>query len=209
MAHSLSLGNVGLFSVSPASEISRMMRYQQFLQTRALSIVSRTFCHGLNSRPQCGQELMIVREPEFAIPLSSPFSSTALLRFQDDALVLRSVDLGYNGFRQTDMAYKFSFLNNGIAAQPLPVHKAKVGETVQFHVINLGEQIHSFHLHGHKMISSTNDRGSVITHQTIPLVQGTLETFIVNPDKPGLWLFHCHVVGHADAGMIGLFIVEE
>ncbi|NIU85870.1 MAG: multicopper oxidase domain-containing protein, partial [Nitrosopumilaceae archaeon] len=57
--------------------------------------------------------------------------------------------------------------------------------------------------------SSTNDRGSVITHQTIPLVQGTLETFIVNPDKPGLWLFHCHVVGHADAGMIGLFIVEE
>ncbi len=91
----------------------------------------------------------------------------------------------------------------------LPVHYAKVGEKVQFHVINLGEQIHSFHLHGHKMISSTNDRGSVITHQTIPLVQGTLETFIVNPDKPGLWLFHCHVVGHADAGMIGLFIVEE
>ncbi len=91
----------------------------------------------------------------------------------------------------------------------IPVHYAKVGEKVQFHVINLGEQIHSFHLHGHKMISSTNDRGSVITHQTLPLVQGTLETFIVNPDKPGIWLFHCHVVGHADAGMIGLFIVEE
>jgi FtsP/CotA-like multicopper oxidase with cupredoxin domain len=91
----------------------------------------------------------------------------------------------------------------------IPVHYAKAGETVQFHVINLGEQIHSFHLHGHKMISSTNDRGSVITHQTLPLVQGTLETFIINPDKPGIWLFHCHVVGHADAGMIGLFIVEE
>ena len=91
----------------------------------------------------------------------------------------------------------------------IPVHKAKVGEKVQFHVINLGEQIHSFHLHGHKMISSTTDRGSVITHQTIPLVQGDLETFIITPDKPGIWLYHCHVVGHADAGMIGLFIVEE
>ena len=91
----------------------------------------------------------------------------------------------------------------------LPVYKAKVGETVEFHVTNLGEQIHSFHLHGNKMISSTNDRGSVITSQTFPLVQGTLESFIIKPDKPAIWLFHCHVVGHADAGMIGLFIVEE
>ncbi len=91
----------------------------------------------------------------------------------------------------------------------IPVHYAKVGETVQFHVINLGEQIHSFHLHGNKMYSSTNNRGAVIASQTIPLVQGTLETFIITPDKPAMWLFHCHVVGHADAGMIGLFIVEE
>lgn len=91
----------------------------------------------------------------------------------------------------------------------IPVHYAKVGEKVQFHVINLGEQIHSFHLHGHKMISSTNERGAVITSQTLPLVQGTLETFIVDANTPGIWLYHCHVVGHADAGMIGLFIVEE
>jgi FtsP/CotA-like multicopper oxidase with cupredoxin domain len=59
------------------------------------------------------------------------------------------------------------------------------------------------------MYSTTNNRGAVIASQTIPLVQGTLETFIITPDKPAMWLFHCHVVGHADAGMIGLFIVEE
>jgi FtsP/CotA-like multicopper oxidase with cupredoxin domain len=91
----------------------------------------------------------------------------------------------------------------------LPVYKAKVGETVEFHVTNLGDQIHSFHLHGNTMISSTNERGSTITSQTFPLVQGTLESFVVKPDKPAVWLFHCHVVSHADAGMIGLFIVEE
>ena len=59
------------------------------------------------------------------------------------------------------------------------------------------------------MISSTNERGSTITSQTLPLVQRTLESFIIKPDKPVIWLFHCHVVSHADAGMIGLFIVEE
>ena len=98
---------------------------------------------------------------------------------------------------------------DGVVAQfnyTLPVYKAKVGETVEFSVTNLGDQIHSFHLHGNKMISSTNERGSTITSQTFPLVQGTLESFII---KPAVWLFHCHVVSHADAGMIGLFIVEE
>ena len=101
---------------------------------------------------------------------------------------------------------------DGVASQfnyTLPVYKAKVGETVEFHVSNLGDQIHSFHLHGNTMISSTDGRDSPITSQTFPLVQGTLESFIVKPDKPAVWLFHCHVVSHADAGMIGLFIVEE
>jgi FtsP/CotA-like multicopper oxidase with cupredoxin domain len=91
----------------------------------------------------------------------------------------------------------------------LPVYKAKVGETVQFHVINLGDVIHSFHLHGLEMTSSAVQRGTNIQGTTVPLVQGTLETFIVKPDKPAVWLYHCHVVSHADAGMIGLFIVEE
>ena len=100
----------------------------------------------------------------------------------------------------------------GVATQfnyTMPVYKAKVGETVQFHVINLGDVIHSFHLHGLEMTSSAVQRGTNIQGTTVPLVQGTLETFIVNPDKPAMWLFHCHVVSHADAGMIGLFIVEE
>jgi FtsP/CotA-like multicopper oxidase with cupredoxin domain len=101
---------------------------------------------------------------------------------------------------------------DGVVSQfnyTLPVYKAKVGETVEFTVTNLGDQIHSFHLHGNKMISSGPGGGSTITSQTFPLVQGTLESFIIKPDKPAVWLFHCHVVSHADAGMIGLFIVEE
>lgn len=100
----------------------------------------------------------------------------------------------------------------GVAAQfnyTMPVFKAKVGETVEFHVVNLGDVIHSFHLHGLKMTSSAVQRGTNIQGTTVPLVQGTLESFIVTPDKPAIWLFHCHVVSHADAGMIGLFIVEE
>lgn len=35
---------------------SRIILYQQFLQTSALSVASNTCCHGLNLFPQCGQD---------------------------------------------------------------------------------------------------------------------------------------------------------
>jgi FtsP/CotA-like multicopper oxidase with cupredoxin domain len=43
----------------------------------------------------------------------------------------------------------------------------------------------------------------------MPAVPGTADTLQLTFTEPGLWLFHCHVVAHADAGMIGLFVVEE
>jgi FtsP/CotA-like multicopper oxidase with cupredoxin domain len=29
------------------------------------------------------------------------------------------------------------------------------------------------------------------------------------PDNPGVWMFHCHVAPHLDAGMQALFTVSE
>jgi FtsP/CotA-like multicopper oxidase with cupredoxin domain len=43
----------------------------------------------------------------------------------------------------------------------------------------------------------------------LPLLPGAADTLRFTFTKPGLWLFHCHVVVHADAGMIGLFVIEE
>ncbi|MBI4570394.1 MAG: multicopper oxidase domain-containing protein, partial [Chloroflexi bacterium] len=43
----------------------------------------------------------------------------------------------------------------------------------------------------------------------LPLLPGAADTLRFTFTKPGLWLFHCHVVVHADAGMIGVFIIEE
>jgi nitrite reductase (NO-forming) len=83
----------------------------------------------------------------------------------------------------------------------------KVGETVRLHVINIGDQIHSHHQHG-SSVRSTALGGREWPANTVPLVPGAADTLEVTFLEPGLWLFHCHVVQHADLGMIGLFIVE-
>ncbi len=82
-----------------------------------------------------------------------------------------------------------------------------VGETVRLHVINIGNQVHSHHQHG-SSVRSTALGGREWPGNVLPLVPGAADTLEVTFLEPGIWLFHCHVVTHADAGMIGLFIVS-
>jgi FtsP/CotA-like multicopper oxidase with cupredoxin domain len=99
-----------------------------------------------------------------------------------------------------------------VAAQlgkTVPTIKAKVGQPLRVHVINIGDQIHSFHVHHASHISETTLQGRPWPANVVPLVPGQAETLRITFTEPGLWLFHCHVVQHADAGMIGLFSVEE
>jgi FtsP/CotA-like multicopper oxidase with cupredoxin domain len=76
-------------------------------------------------------------------------------------------------------------------------------------VINIGDQIHSFHAHSVNHISEQAMPGRMWPNNVLPLVPGAADTLRFTWTKPGLWLFHCHVVAHADAGMIGVFVIEE
>jgi FtsP/CotA-like multicopper oxidase with cupredoxin domain len=101
---------------------------------------------------------------------------------------------------------------DGVAAQfnkTVPVISAKVGEEMNVHVINIGDQYHSFHAHNVKHISIGTLQGDQWAGNVLPLVPGQADTLDFTFTKPGLWLFHCHVVSHADAGMIGLFNLED
>ena len=99
----------------------------------------------------------------------------------------------------------------GVAAQlgkTVPVFNLKVGESVRFTVVNIGDQIHSFHVHGMNMVSVDMYPGRMHPANVVPLVPGAADRVILTPQNPGLWLFHCHVVSHADMGMIGVMNVE-
>jgi FtsP/CotA-like multicopper oxidase with cupredoxin domain len=91
----------------------------------------------------------------------------------------------------------------------VPAIYAKTGEELRVHVINIGDAIHSFHAHHVSHVSLGVLQGRPWPANVVPLMPGAADTLRFTFTKPGLWLFHCHVVAHADAGMIGLFVVEE
>jgi FtsP/CotA-like multicopper oxidase with cupredoxin domain len=85
-----------------------------------------------------------------------------------------------------------------------PVFTSKVGQTVQWDVMAMGSETHTFHVHGHRWIGPG---GRPTDTQTV----GPAETFKIRwkEDDPGTWLYHCHVEQHMMAGMIGIYQVSR
>ena len=85
-----------------------------------------------------------------------------------------------------------------------PVFHSRVGDTVQWDVLTLGDEFHTFHVHGHRW---RGPGGAPQDTRTI----GPAESFAVRwrEDAPGTWLYHCHVEMHMMSGMIGLYRVSR
>lgn len=81
-----------------------------------------------------------------------------------------------------------------------------------FELENASEMHHPFHIHGNRF--QVVDVGG----EAIPAGQGWKDTFDIPPrttvtlvsplDNPGEWMYHCHILEHADDGMAGLMTVE-
>jgi len=84
-----------------------------------------------------------------------------------------------------------------------PIFRAKVGEVVQWDVLGLGDDHHSFHVHGHRWHTADGTRDV----QTV----SPAESFVFRwkEDEAGTWLYHCHVEEHMMNGMIGLYVVTK
>jgi FtsP/CotA-like multicopper oxidase with cupredoxin domain len=101
----------------------------------------------------------------------------------------------------------------GVKAQfnkTLLAFEARVGDTVRFDVFNPGAPlglVHTFHLHDSELIDEFQNPGVPYDDANIPLDPGATAAALVTLTQPGVFLFHCHVVPHADAGMIGVLVV--
>jgi FtsP/CotA-like multicopper oxidase with cupredoxin domain len=84
-----------------------------------------------------------------------------------------------------------------------PVFHARVGDLVQWDVLALGDEHHTFHVHGHRWL----EHGTSVDVRTV----GPAESFRIRwrEDRPGTWYYHCHVESHMANGMIGLYRVRR
>ncbi len=93
---------------------------------------------------------------------------------------------------------------------------AEQGEWVLLHYFNQGNQIHPMHLHQFDQIVVAKD-GFPLDHpyvaDTLNIAPGERYSVLVQFDKPGTWVWHCHILNHVESeegmfGMVTAVIVE-
>jgi len=120
-----------------------------------------------------------------------------------------SVTLGLG--QKSDRAYEYQI--NGVPfLKDKPLHAAP-GETQVWTVVNDTKWSHPFHLHGF-FFQVLDDRGHAVRplawKDTVNVPYGKTARFAVRfDDRPGSWMFHCHILDHADGGLMGSVIVGD
>jgi FtsP/CotA-like multicopper oxidase with cupredoxin domain len=80
-----------------------------------------------------------------------------------------------------------------------------VGQELTFYIISVGNEYHSWHMHGGSPVFVN---GREVEGDVVPLGSGSAATVRLRVMNPGIWLIHCHLVLHADLGMVTMVIAE-
>lgn len=100
---------------------------------------------------------------------------------------------------------------NGVSAAHAELYHAHVGTTEIWEVENTTGYDHPFHLHGFFFQPLMMDGRPYPEREwkdTLNIPAMTKLAFAVEyDDRPGMWMFHCHILDHADLGMMAMLMV--
>jgi len=116
---------------------------------------------------------------------------------------LSDVDGNFHGAGIGFAAANFRASINGYMFSNLPMLVMKRGEYVRWYVMTLGgaANIHTPHWHGN-VVSIGGHRTDIFS-----LLPAQFVTADMVPDSVGMWMFHCHIDEHMEAGMTAMYQV--
>jgi FtsP/CotA-like multicopper oxidase with cupredoxin domain len=102
---------------------------------------------------------------------------------------------------------------NGVPSWEAAPYKARVGDTETWTIVNTMDFDHPFHLHGFFFQPLDPTTGAALAspewRDTYNVPQHSMVQIAVKyDDRPGMWMFHCHILDHADAGMMGMLLLS-
>jgi len=102
---------------------------------------------------------------------------------------------------------------NGVPHWEAEALSARVGETQVWSIENEMNWAHPFHLHGF-LFQVLGEDGRPLDplafRDTVDVpIKGRAKFVVRYDDRPGMWMFHCHILDHADAGMMGMLHVHR
>jgi FtsP/CotA-like multicopper oxidase with cupredoxin domain len=149
--------------------------------------------------------------------VSIAFADLPPFRGGDLALPSRRIDpLPLEGATRTTMDFTLAtrddgtleYRINGKAFEDEHTLTARVGETQIWTITNSTKWSHPFHLHGF-FFQVLDEKGAPVQplawKDTVDVpFEGRVSLVVKFDDRPGMWMYHCHVLDHADGGLMGM-----
>jgi FtsP/CotA-like multicopper oxidase with cupredoxin domain len=102
---------------------------------------------------------------------------------------------------------KSEFHVNGVPFWKAKPYIATVGESQIWTVKNESKFAHPFHLHGFFFLPLDEKLEPIhpmAWKDTLNVpINSTVRFLVVFDERPGMWMFHCHILDHADGGLMG------
>ncbi len=98
---------------------------------------------------------------------------------------------------------------NGVHYKDAAPFMAKVGQTEVWTLRNDTDFSHPFHMHGFffQVLGTTDP---LLWKDTVDVPQHNVVKIALKfDDRPGMWMFHCHILDHAEVGMMGHLHLER
>ena len=127
-----------------------------------------------------------------------------------------SDNAGMNAMSNTDMVtWKIIDQDSGNANMDID-WKFKVGDKVKIRIENDGNSAHPMqhpiHFHGQRFLVLNKNgvpQTNLVWKDTVNVPAGEYLDILVDISNPGVWVAHCHILEHIEAGMVFPFTVEE
>jgi len=124
-----------------------------------------------------------------------------------DAPIARTVKLSVAPSLKKGLTF---LVNNEVHVDDKPV---KMGELQIWEINNVSLMDHPFHLHGF-FFQVIEENGKAPSYKawkdTYNLKPRTKIKIAWMPDRPGMWMYHCHIIEHHAAGMMANFeVIDE
>lgn len=108
---------------------------------------------------------------------------------------------------------KSEFQVNGVPFWKAKPFASKLGETQLWIVKNESDWDHPFHLHGF-FFHVIDENGAALRplalKDTVNVpMKSTVRLLVSFDERPGEWMFHCHILDHADGGLMGTVLVGD
>lgn len=103
---------------------------------------------------------------------------------------------------------KLLFMINEEVHPDVPMVHAMSGETKVLELDNQSDMDHPFHLHGFffQVLARNGEpepQDALANKDTIIVPGRQKLTLAARLDEPGMWMYHCHILEHAEGGMMG------